>query len=679
MRRAIAASIAMLPLLAPAGAPAAKPAPAPAPTGIATFARHPQFLDARLSPTGKYLAVIAVEGGRRSLVFMDLATRQFVWAQKPDRDTMIGDFHWVNDERVLAELVDQDGDLAAPVSRGELYAVNATGKNGMKVYGYRSGNAEKAWAFVLDTLPNDRRRVLIETRRWDEVGDRYPQVYRLDVYSGMQQHVTAAPVPEAGFLTDENGEPRIAAARDKNVKLGVFYRDPGGSWRALEGVQGLGPEPDPVGFVGRDRTLYAIGKSPRGFGLFAVPVDGGRPRLLAENAIVPPSSFVVDRATHRIVAVEFEPDLPVYEFVDPEHPLSRMLRGLLETFPAEHVCLLSTTDDQKRAVVKVFGDRNPGRLLLVDVEKLTAEPIADLRPWIRSDEMAGTNSFHIDASDGFRIHGYVTLPRAASPGAPPPLVVVPHGGPHFARDSWGFDPTVQLLAAQGFAVLQVNFRGSGGYGIAYREAGYRRWGDRVVQDVVDATRFAIRKGFGDPGRVCAFGASFGAYAAVQAAILAPDLFRCAVGYAGVYDLTRLGSTDEVVVSRLGRRFVKTTVGEDETALRRASPVYSAEKIRARVLLVHGRKDRRAPIEHAEKLRKALERTGNAPEWLVEPKEGHGFYDEGARERMYTRVVAFLRENTAPRPGAAPPSTAAARAGGAAGSGTMPTSSVVPAR
>ncbi len=256
-----------------------------------------------------------------------------------------------------------------------------------------------------------------------------------------------------------------------------------------------------------------------------------------------------------------------------------------------------------------------------------------------------------------RIHGYVTLPRGAR-AAPPPMVVVTHGGPHGIRDHWGFDPTVQLLASEGFAVLQVNYRGSGGYGLGYEEAGYGHWGDRVVQDVVDATRWAVRKGFADPARICAFGGSFGAYASLQAAILAPDLFRCAVGYAGIYDLTRMSWTGDIPWSRHGRDYVRTAVGTDATALKTASPVFHADALRARVLLVHGEQDERAPIAHAEEMRKALTEAGHPPEWLVEPREGHGFYDEGARERMWTRVVAFLKESMA----SAPPPQPAARNG-----------------
>jgi len=639
---------------------AAEPA-APAPTGIAAFASHPKFLDAKISPKGTYLAAVAMTGGKRSLVFIDLAARKVAANATPYGETMIGNFYWANDQRVVAELVDQGGDLDQPVSRGEIYSVDAKTGTGRLVFGYRAGEmqtgshirkggADFAWGRIVDTLPNDERRVLIAAQSMNEVGDRGVRLSKLDVYSGVQTFVTKSPIPEATFLTDENGEPRIAMGRDVDQKPRYFYRDPGETWRELASIKALHENASPEGFVARTRTLYVTEPLPGGgFGLSGVGIDDGAKKLLARSELVPPSCLLTDNATEAIVAVEFQPDVPTYEVVDRNHPKARVLEGLLAAYPDEHVAIVSSTDDQKKIVALVYGDRNPGQYLLVDAGTLSAEPIVQVRPWIRPEAMAEMTAFHIKASDGFRIHGYVTSPRRAAEGKPPPMVVLPHGGPHGVRNTWGFDPRVQLLASEGFAVLQVNFRGSGGYGTAYEEAGYRRWGDRVVQDIVDATRFAIRKGFADPRRICIFGASFGAYAALQSAAVAPDLFKCAVGFAGVYDLTRLTDSDFAETSRLGRGYVRTVVGDDDAALRAASPAHNADKIKARVLLVHGKEDRRAPIAHAERLRSALEKSGNPPEWLVEPNEGHGFYEEAARQRMYVRLVSFLRESTSSPP------------------------------
>ncbi len=627
-------------------------------TGIGAFTSHAKLMTARVSPKGTYVAVLAEENGLRSLIFQKLATHETTFVLQPDGDSTIGAFDWANDERVVIQMVDQEGDLAAPVTRGEIYAVNADGDAAQMVFGYRvsstqtsshihRGEPERAWGFVVSTLRNDPRHVLIEQTLWSGVGDQRSELYKLDVYNGTKQRIGLSPIAGASFLTDENGELRIASGLDEQANRRFFWFE-GPGWRELQTIRGFTARSTPVGFVARDRTVYVSEPDASGFALYVVSLDTGKRELVAQDDTVPPSSFVHDHATGSLVAVEFEPDLPRYAFLDGTHPVCKMLQGMLAAFPDDNVELINATDDDGKALVRVYSDRDPGQYLLVDSESMSAETIGSVRPWIKPEQMAETSAFHIPASDGFRIHGYVTVPPHAPAGAALPMVVVPHGGPHGVRDYWGFDPQVQLLASEGFAVLQVNYRGSGGYGTDYQEAGYRKWGSRVVEDIIDATRFAVRKGYADPGRICIYGASFGGYAAMQATILAPDLFRCAVGYAGIYDLTRLASTGDIALRRSGRGYVRTVAGDDDAALQEQSPVRHADQIRAKVMLIHGKRDERAPIQQAEALRDALTARGRPPEWIVEPREAHGFYDEGAREQMYTRLVRFLKENTGPQ-------------------------------
>jgi len=651
-----AAALALLCAL-PSSARAAAPGPAPAPPDVAALARHERLVDARLSPGGTRLATLLLEGKRLSLVVTDLATRRTLSAPRPYSDSMVGSVHWIDDDRLVAGLVVEEPGLDEPVSRGELWGVNADGRGARTIFGYRAGEPQTAsrvrrpepireWATFLANLPGDHRAFLVETRPWDEAGDRGSSVWRIDAVTGSKERITTTPFLAATYLVDEHGAVRVAAAPtpDRALRVAMLAHD--GTWRDVDRIPGLA-EFYPVSVAADDGVLYVAGRSPETFGLFAVPLAGGPPRLVAGNPLVPPSALVADRATHRVVAVEFEPDLPRWELVDPAHPLARMLAGLLAANPGSHVRLLGTSDDQRRAVVKVFSDRDPGHLLLVEVATLVATPLGEARPWIRPEALSPMQPFHLDASDGFRLHGYYTLPRGAPGAAPPPLVVLVHGGPHGVRDTWGYDPEVQLLASRGFAVLQVNFRGSGGYGGEYQEAGYRRWGDRVVDDVLDATRWALGRGLGDPARACVVGSSFGGYAAMQAAIRAPDLFRCVAGFGGVYDLTRAGEAEQFRMSRILRGYDRIAMGDDPEALRSVSPADHADRIRARVLLVHGAKDPIVPVEQTERMRAALERAGNPAEGWIEPHQGHALYDEAARERWYGGLLAFLRRNTAP--------------------------------
>jgi len=658
MRLCLPTSVLCLVALTRPAPGAAEGNPPAEPAGIAAFSRHARFVEAKISPKGSYLAVIATEQGKRSLVFFDLVNRKVAATLRPDGEDMVWNFTWANDSRVVAELVASEGHLAAPVRVGELYAADAKTGAGRMVFGYRSGGMqtgshirkavpEYASAGVIGRERGNERQVLIQARSWREAGDPMVQVRRLDVYTGVQELVTVGPIPASRFVVDEAGEVRLAYGRDEAFRFRTYHREPGGSWKELSGAAGSGGRSEPVAVSRKQRLIYFLEEDAGTFRLQAAGIDDARRRLLFETRVAPPRHYELDAGDHRILAAESAPDLPEYAFIDKDHPVGKALLGLLAAHPDDHVRLLDRTDDGRKAVVSVFSDRNPGQFLVVDTEKMEAEPIAEVRPWIRPAEMSEKTAFHIKASDGFPLHGYVTLPRGLSAGQAPPLVVLPHGGPHFVRDHWGFDPEVQLLASQGFAVLQVNYRGSGGYGEAYQEAGFGKWGTRMIEDVVDVTRHAVRKGWADARRICAYGASYGGYAAMQVAIAAPELVRCAVGYAGVYDLRLLGKADDLVGSRLGAGFLRRAIGQDVERLDADSPARNAAKLRAKVLLIHGKEDQRAPLEHAEALRDALAQVGRPPQWHVEPREGHGFYDEQARERMYTRLVAFLKENTTP--------------------------------
>ena len=253
--------------------------------------------------------------------------------------------------------------------------------------------------------------------------------------------------------------------------------------------------------------------------------------------------------------------------------------------------------------------------------------------------------FELEARDGTSLHGFVTLPRGADAGSLP-MVVMPHGGPFGVFDAWGFDPEVQLLAASGYAVLQVNFRGSGNYGRAFRQAGATQWGRAMQDDVTDATRWAIEQGIADAGRICIYGASYGAYAALMGVVREPGLYRCAIGYVGVYDLPLMKREAEES-GRSSATWSREWIGEDMALLQRHSPNRRADEISVPVLLAAGGEDFIAPVEHTRRMEAALKKAGVPVEALYYPREGHGFYETAHRREFYTRVLRFLGTHIGP--------------------------------
>jgi dipeptidyl aminopeptidase/acylaminoacyl peptidase len=232
------------------------------------------------------------------------------------------------------------------------------------------------------------------------------------------------------------------------------------------------------------------------------------------------------------------------------------------------------------------------------------------------------------------------------------MILLPHGGPYGVRDGWGFDWEAQLLASRGYSVLQINFRGSDGYGIDFQTAGFREWGGLMQDDLTDATHWAIERKFAQQDRICIYGGSYGGYAALMGAVKEPKLYRCAIGVDGVYDLELVLSSADVPTSRTGRTYLADVLGGDIADLRSRSPAYNAQKIEIPVLLVHGKEDQRADYEQARRMKRALEKNRKKVEWMALSREGHSIYDEETRREVYERILKFLDANLMKPPGEA---------------------------
>lgn len=224
------------------------------------------------------------------------------------------------------------------------------------------------------------------------------------------------------------------------------------------------------------------------------------------------------------------------------------------------------------------------------------------------------------------------------------LVVYPHGGPHGPRDFWRFDQDAQMLASRGYAVLQLNFRGSGGYGREFMYSGYRKWGLEMQDDLTDATNWAIESGLADAKRICIYGASYGGYASLMGIVKEPDLYQCAIGYVGVYSLPMMFEEGDITDSQFGINYLNQALGTDQEDLKRRSLAYNVDKIKAAVFLVHGAKDERVPIEQAQFLMRQLDKRGYPYELMIKEKEGHGFYKEEHRLELYERMLTFLEKH-----------------------------------
>jgi dipeptidyl aminopeptidase/acylaminoacyl peptidase len=313
-----------------------------------------------------------------------------------------------------------------------------------------------------------------------------------------------------------------------------------------------------------------------------------------------------------------------------------------------NVNVLSFSDDRQRYVITSYSDVSPGSFYHFDRTTGKLEWLADRMPWIDPKKMSPMTPVRYKARDGLEIPAYLTVPRGSS-GKNLPMVAVIHGGPWVDGDQWAFDPEVQFLASRGYAVLQPNFRGTMRYGWKHFASSFKQWGLTMQDDITDGVQWAIDQGVADPKRVCIYGASYGGYATMMGLAKTPDLYKCGINYVGVTDLDLfLGATwSDFAYSAWLNNEMKGMFGDantDRERLKATSPVELASRIKAPVLMAYGASDVRVIPEHGFRMRAALEKAGQKPEWMIAEGEGHGYRDPKNQVMFYGAMEKFLDRN-----------------------------------
>lgn len=613
---------------------------------------QPTYKQIRISPTGDYFAIRIFQDGAHSLAFTKRESPDVVGGLKFSGTDEVGDFYWANNERVVAQVFDVGGTQESPVNYGELYAVNYDGKRAQSIFGYRSGEsqvgsiirrrtADLAWGELIDTVADNDREVLISSKSMSESFDRRPVAIMLDIYTGLESgRIHASKFPDATFFTDGHGEIRLVVGVGEDNRVRVE----GLPLEAREWIEfselNHGSHFTPVAIADNRKSAYVLDNIQSDkIGLFELSLDGTQYKRVYANEEVDITGVNISSDGKSVYAVRLDRSYPSYVMVSSDHEEAQIFKNMLQTFPGQTVDITSHSDDGRFWVVKTSSDVDPGTFYLFDREANALRPISRSLPNIRRDELSRVSAIEFESFDGGKISGYFT-PALIEGNGVAPMVVLVHGGPR-ARDYWRFDPEVQALATSGFSVLQVNYRGSSGFGNAFLRAGNQHWGDQVQQDILAGVRWAIASGKARDGKVCIMGASFGAYSAVQSAILDPDLFACVVANAGIYDLEMLYEQGQVQQRFWGDAYLEEVIGRDEEQLKQFSPVSNVAALKAPIFVAHGKRDDTAPYEHAKRLREELDEHGKEYEWFVRAREAHGFYDTRNQVEYFEEVVRFL--------------------------------------
>ncbi len=622
---------------------------------VDSYAKFYDFGSAMLSPDGKYLAVERYGDISSTLLVMDAESQKVLteFALPPHQSVYAA--RWANNDTLVFGRTQRSGGLETPKTYGEVIAMSPDGKRTKYLFGAigdssaRGKQQDAGWAWVIDTLENDNDNIIILRTNWDnsDLLKTKPAIVKINVYTGKREQLAISPINSPTAVFDLDSKLRFVSGMDENYYPASYrFIAKTGEWQKIQTGSSPMSSFTPLQFLpGNKDFLAKISEAGEASCLYLVKEDNSREKLHCEdgieiNGLMPssqpglPLAILSDSTNPKIVMLSGDTDD------------SRLYEGISKSFPGEVVYFNDYSSDGKRILFNVFGDGKPNRYYLYDRQSNTSRLVLNSNAAIDSSLSGKSTGFSFQARDGLTIHGVLTLPKQYVKGKTP-MVVMPHGGPIGISDSWYFNNEVQWLAANGYAVLRVNFRGSGGYGEAFMRKGFRTWGTDIQHDIIDATHYVISTGTVDKNRICIAGGSFGAYSALMSTILAPDTFRCAIGYAGVYDLSLMLKQGDIPDTLSGLRYLDLVLGKDRDVLAAQSPVARTAELKSPVLLIHGSEDFRTPLPQAMRLEKALKNAGNPPEMLIVQNEGHGFSRLKNRSRYLMAMKLFLDKYIGP--------------------------------
>jgi dipeptidyl aminopeptidase/acylaminoacyl peptidase len=491
---------------------------------------------------------------------------------------------------------------------------------------------------ISDFQVNDPSHVLIELTVEFSV---FPKVYALDIYTGLTLVVQRARSPILDWTTDRAGVVRFGAGFDNNSNKATYItRDSAdASWRTLAKWEIGASDFDAIGFGPTPGTLLVSANHNGRDAIFEMDLNEKNSRqLLFSDAEVDVGGPIYWPADRRIVGFRYDNEMPRRMVFDAEAKgIFDAIDGVL---PNAVNYVVDSSSDGRKLLIASSRDIRPIEYHLLDLDQKKMSRVGSANPALANAQLAPMKPVKIKGPDGVMLPGYLTLP-VGSAGKKLPMVVYPHGGPH-VRDRWGFDEMVQFFASRGYAVLQVNYRGSVGYGYDWYDAGLQGWGTVMVDDITAATKWAIAEGIADPAHTCIVGWSYGGYAALMSAVREPDLYRCSVSIAGVSDLKVLASDDSRFYG--GRKAVNRILGTDTDELKAGSPLRSPEKIKVPVLLVHGDDDIQVLVDHSKRMARALAGAKKKYELVIIKDGNHSLSRFEWRQTLLTKLEAFLAAN-----------------------------------
>jgi dipeptidyl aminopeptidase/acylaminoacyl peptidase len=590
------------------------------------FFKNPQNAGFSLSPSGDLIAFTKPVNQRMNVFYTRIGSGDTTQLTKIlDRD--VAAYFWKSDS-VIIYMRDNGGD-----ENFHLFSVNIRTQSQRDLTHFPKVGAE-----VVEELSDNPVELLVALNKDNE---ELFDVYRLNVLTGQLTMEAKNPGGVSDWLCDHNGVVRVAVQND-GVNTVVLYRE--GHGKPFKEVlrTSFKETLNPLFFTFDNKHLYAtsdIGRDKSALIKFDLST-GKEMEEIFSHPEVDISNLEYSEKRKVITCVNYTTAKSERKFLDKETELLfQKLQGKLGS--KYEIYISSENKNEDKLLVRTISDRSLGATYFYDVAKDELTKIADRAPWLKEEQMCEMKPITFTASDGIQLHGYLTLPLGVDPKNLP-VVVNPHGGP-WARDVWGWNPEVQFLANRGYAVLQINFRGSTGYGRKFWELSFKQWGKTMQNDLTDGVKWLISEGIADPKRVGIYGGSYGGYATLAGLTFTPDLYACGVDYVGVSNLFTFMST----MPPYWKPFIEMMyemVGDpkkDSLLLREASPLFHVDKIKVPLFIAQGANDPRVNKAESDQVVEALKKRGVKVDYMVKDNEGHGFGNEENQFEFYGAMEKFL--------------------------------------
>ena len=593
------------------------------------FFKNPEKSSYQISPNGSFYSYMAPYKNRMNIFIQkigDSSATQLTFEEKRD----ISGYFWPNNEQ-LVFLKDDAGD-----ENFHLFGVDIDGSNPISFTDFDGVRAQ-----IIDDLPDQKDFIIIGlNKRNKQVFD----PYRLNLKSGKISILAENPGNIQGWMFDHEGKLRIATAIVDGVNTSLLYRDSEQEEFKIIVTTNFKEGFSPQFFTFDNKNI--IGTSNLGRDKSVVieldPSTGKEVKELYGNEDYDVGGVAYSRKRKVITAAYYNSWKSERHFFDQQS--KALFEKVQNHLPGYEISVSGMSDDENIFIIRTYSDKSLGAYFIYNAKEDNLDKIVEVSPWIDENEMSNQLPISYNSRDGLKINGYLTLPNGydMENAKDLPVVINPHGGP-WARDGWGFNPEIQFLANRGYAVLQMNFRGSVGYGRKFWEASFKKWGREMQDDITDGTQWLIDQGIADKKRIAIYGGSYGGYATLMGLVKEPQLYAAGVDYVGVSNMFTFMKTIppywepmlEMMYEMVG------DVEKDSAMLREVSPVFHVDKIKAPLFIAQGANDPRVNVDESDQMVKAMKEKGIEVEYLVKDNEGHGFRNEENKFDFYRAMEKFL--------------------------------------